>query len=84
MTTYNHPPVESVEQKDGNIIMNYALDNPIKRKVVVPENDVPFAPAFIPPNPTELDQTHRRMTWLHNKNVNVHPRPDSGRLEKKK
>lgn len=67
---------------------NYALDTPIKRNVYVPNNDIPFAPAYIPPNPPELDQTHRAMTWQHDKrqeiigiNINY---PKSARLEKKK
>lgn len=64
--------------------MNYALSTPVKRNVFIPENDIPFAPAYIPPNSTELDQSHRRMTWLHNKNTKILEPPKSGRLEKKK
>ena len=67
--------------------MNYALNTPIKRNVVVPENDIPFAPAFIPPNAAETDQTHRTMTWQHDnrqKVVGTHPKPESARLDKKK
>lgn len=68
--------------------MNYSLDTPIKRKVFVPDNDVPFAPAFSPPNTTETDQTHRAMTWQHdNKQKAIASNtgyPQSARLEKKK
>lgn len=66
--------------------MNYALDNPIKRNLYVPE-DVPFAPAYTPPNPTELDQTYRAMTWQFDKRqqiIGTQQPPKSGRLEKKK
>lgn len=66
---------------------NYALDTPIKRSVYVPD-DVPFAPAYTPPNPPETDQTHRGMTWQFDKRqqiigVNIQY-PKSARLEKKK
>lgn len=66
--------------------MNYALDTPTKRKVFVPD-DIPFAPAFSPPNPPETDQTHRAMTWQFDKRqqvVGTQEPPKSGRLEKKK
>jgi hypothetical protein len=66
--------------------MNYALDTPIKRNVYVPD-DVPFAPAYTPPNPTEIDQTHRKMTWQHDnrqKVVGTQPKPQSARADKKK
>lgn len=69
--------------------MNYALDTPIKRNVFVPDNDVPFAPAFGPLNTSETDQTHRRMTWQHDNrqkaivDINIQF-PQSARLEKKK
>jgi len=45
---------------------NYALDTPTKRSVYVPD-DVPFAPAYQPAPPSETDQTHRNMTWLHHR-----------------
>jgi len=67
--------------------MNYALNTPIKRNVFVPENDIPFAPAFVPPNVSETDQTHRRMTWQHDnrqKVIGIQPKPESARLDKKK
>ncbi len=67
---------------------NYALDTPIKRNIYVPDTDIPFAPAFSPPNPPETDQTHRYMTWrLDNRekvfDVNI-SFPKSARLDKKK
>jgi hypothetical protein len=46
---------------------NYVLDTPTKRSVYIPENDVPFAPAYQPAPPSETDQTHRNMTWLHHR-----------------
>jgi hypothetical protein len=67
--------------------MNYAINTPIKRNVFVPENDIPFAPAFVPPNPAETDQTHRTMTWQHDnrqKVIGTHLKPESARLDKKK
>jgi hypothetical protein len=66
--------------------MNYALDTPTKRNVYVPENDIPFAPAFQPSNSSEVDQTHRRLTWLHHKPPLVAPtelKPEAGRDKKK-
>ena len=67
---------------------NYALDNPIKRNVYVPDTDTPFAPAYSPPNPSETDQTHRSLTWkfdnrqkVFDVNIGI---PKSARLEKKK
>lgn len=67
---------------------NYALDTPIRRKVYVPENEVPFAPAYTPPNPPELDQAHRAMSWrfdnrqkVFDVNIGI---PKSARLESKK
>lgn len=65
---------------------NYALDTPIKRSVYIPENDVPFAPAFQPPAPSETDQTHRNMTWLHHRPQSVaqtHIKIESARDKKK-
>lgn len=65
--------------------MNYALDTPIKRKVYVPDNDIPFAPAYQPAPPQELDQTHRKMTWLFHRpqDAAVFPKPpESGRTSK--
>jgi len=67
--------------------MDYALNTPITRNINIPENDVPFAPAFVPPNPSESDQTHRRMTWQHDnrqKVIGTQPNPESARLDKKK
>ena len=67
--------------------MNYSLDTPIKRNVFVPENDIPFAPAFVPTNSAETDQTHRRMTWHHDnrqKVIGTQAKPESARLDKKK
>jgi hypothetical protein len=47
---------------------NYSLDTPINRKLYeITERDVPFAPAYQPKPPSETDQTHRNMTWLHHK-----------------
>ena len=66
--------------------MNYALDTPTKRKVYVPENDIPFAPAYTPSHTTETDQTHRKMTWLFHRpqDHSVFPKqPESGRDKKK-
>jgi hypothetical protein len=67
--------------------MNYALDNPIKRNVYVPDNDTPFAPAFVPSNPAETNQAHRNMTWQHDnrqKVIGTQQKPQSARVEKKK
>jgi hypothetical protein len=67
--------------------MNYALSTPIKRNVFVPDIDIPFAPAFVPPNRSEIDQTHRKMTWQHDnrqKIVGTQSMPQSARLDKKK
>lgn len=66
---------------------NYALDTPIKRNVDASFLDIPFAPAYTPPNPPETDQTHRAMTWQFDKRqqvVGTQEPPKSGRLEKKK
>jgi hypothetical protein len=47
---------------------NYALDSPLNRKVYVPDEDeINFAPILAPQKNSELDQTHRRMNWLHHK-----------------
>lgn len=67
--------------------MNYALDTPIKRNVQGFDMDIPFAPAYTPPNPAETDQTHRALTWQHDKRqqvIGTQEPPKSGRLEKKK
>ena len=67
--------------------MEYALNNPIKRNVYVPEDDTPFALAFNPPLSTETDQTHRSMTWQHDnrqKVIGTQIVPESARLDKKK
>lgn len=68
---------------------NYSLDTPIKRNIDTSFLDVPFAPAFTPPNPSELDQTHRAMTWQHDNKQKAIMKvdiefPKSGRLDKKK
>jgi hypothetical protein len=66
---------------------NYALDTPIKRNVYVPDSDVPFAPVYVSPNPPELDQSHRSMTWQFDKRqqiVGTLEQPKSARLDKKK
>ena len=55
--------------------MNYALDTPTKRNVYIPENDIPFAPAFQPRPASETDQTHRNMTWLHHKPQSIADKP---------
>jgi len=55
--------------------MNYALDTPTKRNVYIPENDIPFAPAFQPRPASEIDQTHRNMTWLHHKPQSIADKP---------
>lgn len=67
--------------------MNYAIDTPTKRNLYVPENDIPFAPAFVPPNPAETNQAHRNMTWQHDnrqKVIGTQQKPLSARVEKKK
>lgn len=64
--------------------MNYSLDTPVDRKLyTLTEADVPFAPAYQPKPPSETDQTHRNITWLHHKPSNVSIRPESGRDKKK-
>lgn len=62
---------------------NYSLDTPIKRNVYVPETEVPFAPAYQPPNPSELDQSHRQFTWLYHKPQTTQIQSESGRQKKK-
>jgi hypothetical protein len=67
--------------------MNYSLDTPVNRKLYVPDIDTPFAPAYTPSNPSELDQTHRKMTWQHDsrqKVIGTQPKPESARADKKK
>jgi hypothetical protein len=64
--------------------MNYSLDTPVKRKLYeITEKDVPFAPAYQPPAPSETDQSHRNMTWLHHKPSTTHITQESGRDKKK-
>ena len=66
---------------------NYALDTPVKRKLYLPDNDIPFSPAYTPALPQESDQTHRAMTWQFDKRqqiVGTQEQPKSARLEKKK
>ena len=67
--------------------MNYAINTPVKRGLYVPENDIPFAPAFVPPNPAETNQAHRRMVWQHDnrqKTIASMNMPQSARADKKK
>lgn len=66
--------------------MNYALDTPIKRKVYVPDNDIPFAPAYQPAPPQETDQTHRKMTWLFHRpqDASIFPKQSESGRDKKK
>jgi hypothetical protein len=67
--------------------MNYSLDTPINRKLYeITERDVPFAPAFQPKAPSETDQSHRNMTWLHHRPQDIaksHIKTESGRDKKK-
>jgi len=67
---------------------NYALDSPINRKMYVPgEDDLPVAPVTFPKPPTETDQTHRRMDWLHHKpqdNAIFPGKTEAVKIEKKK
>ena len=67
---------------------NYALDNPIQRKVYVPgEDDVGFAPIKEPMKNSETDQTHRNMTWLFHKpreHAFFPVQPKAVKIEKKK
>ena len=63
---------------------NYSLDTPVKRKLYeITEKDVPFAPAYQPPVPSETDQSHRNMTWLHAKPQATQLTQESGRDKKK-
>ena len=65
--------------------MNYALDNPIKRKVYVPEKESASTPNI--QHNTQLDQTHRNLTWQYDNRQQVignQSIPESARLEKKK
>lgn len=66
--------------------MNYSLDTPIKRKVYVPDNDIPFAPAYTPAPTTETDQTHRKLTWLFHRpqDAAVFPLQTESARQKKK
>jgi hypothetical protein len=67
---------------------NYALDNPINRKMFVPgESEVPFAPVTQPKPSGETDQTHRKMNWLFHKpsKAAFFPTPPiSARIKKEK
>jgi hypothetical protein len=67
---------------------NYALDNPIKRKVYLPgEDDVGFAPIKEPMKNSETDQTHRNLTWLFHKpreHAYFPIQPTAVKIEKKK
>jgi hypothetical protein len=64
--------------------MNYSLDTPVNRKLYeITERDIPFAPAYQPPAPSETDQTHRNMTWLQQKPQAPLSMPESGRDKKK-
>jgi hypothetical protein len=66
--------------------MNYALDTPTKRNIYVPENDIPFSPAYQPKPASETDQSFRNMTWLHHKPQalgSIHINTESGRHKKK-
>lgn len=64
--------------------MNYSLDTPTDRKLYkITEADVPFAPAYQPKPPSEIDQTHRNLTWLHHKPQQLLSHPESGRDKKK-
>jgi hypothetical protein len=65
--------------------MNYALDNPIKRKVYVPEKESGYTPNI--QHNSQLDQTHRNLTWQYDNRQQVignQSIPESARLEKKK
>ena len=63
---------------------NYSLDTPVKRKLYeITEQDVPFAPAYQPPAPSETDQSHRNMTWLQTKPQTTQLTQESGRDKKK-
>ena len=66
---------------------NYSLDTPIKKNLYAfQERDVPFAPAYQPKPPSETDQTHRNMTWLHHRPQTVagtQLKSESGREKKK-
>ncbi len=63
--------------------MNYAIDTPTKRNMFVPENDIPFAPAYQPKPASELDQSHRNMTWLQHRPQTITAVPKSARDKKK-
>jgi hypothetical protein len=63
--------------------MNYAVDTPIKRNMYVPENDIPFAPAYQPKPPSETDQSFRNMTWLNHRPTVSKIKTESGRDKKK-
>ncbi len=67
---------------------NYALDNPITRKVYVPGvDDIPFAPVKEPMKNSETDQTHRHLQWLFHKPQDVAIFPIESKavkIEKKK
>jgi hypothetical protein len=47
---------------------NYALDNPVNRKMYIPgDSESTATPISWPAHSTETDQTHRRMDWLLHK-----------------
>ena len=45
--------------------MNYAIDTPIKRTIVIPPKEP--EPVLLQPFAGEQTQDHHRMTWLHHK-----------------
>lgn len=65
--------------------MNYALQTPIKKDIFIPDDPTPFAP--FSQHSSQIDQTHRNMTWQHDSRQKVianQPIPESARSEKKK
>ena len=63
---------------------NYSLDTPVNRKLYAfTDKDIPFAPAYQPKPPSETDQTHRNLTWLHHKPTVVQIPTVAGRDKKK-
>lgn len=65
--------------------MNYALQTPIKKDIFIPDDPTHFA--SVSQHSSQIDQTHRNMTWQHDNRQKVianQPIPESARSEKKK
>ena len=45
---------------------NYSLDTPVRGKLWIPDDDIPFGKiAYAPNHSSETPQSHRSFDWLH-------------------